>query len=323
MALSPSAAYVRRLRLAAQRLSPGAEAGSAHEAALAVCGVQAQDVRAAGLALRSRVLGLTRGDVDAAPLVRTWTVRGTVHLIAEEDRAWLHALCAPRYGPRFEAMLAKRGGLDIAREMLEDIGDVLAEEPRGRAALLAELASRGHPDLGLYAVNVLVPWANQQGLVVGLADGRLCASDPPPAVDFDEALATMARRYLAGYGPAGAEDLAHWSGQPLSVARRALDAAGPFEPASDPPPVPALKLLAGFDTTMLGHRSRGWLVPPEHDRRILPGGGMLRPVALSRGVGAGTWRHGARGLEVDWFGPPAGARALRAEAEDVARYLGL
>jgi len=318
----PDDARLRGLRLAAQRLSPGAAACSAHEAALAVCGVQAQDVRAAGLALRSRVPGLTRADVDAAPLVRTWTVRGTVHLIAEEDRAWLHALCAPRYGPRFEAMLAKRGGLSAAREMLDDIVDALAEAPRGRAGLLAELASRGHPDLGPHAVNVLVPWASQQGLVLGLADGRLRASDPPAPVDFDEALATMARRYLAGYGPACAEDLAHWSGQPLSVARRALEAAGPLGPAGEPPPAPGLKLLAAFDTTMLGHRSRGWVVPAEHDGRILPGGGMLRPVVLSRGVGAGTWRYGANGLEVDWFGRPAGARGLRTETAEIARFLG-
>jgi len=74
---------------------------------------------------------------------------------------------------------------------------------------------------------------------------------------------------------------------------------------------------------MLGYRSRAWLVRAEHDRRVLPGGGMLRAVILSRGVGAGTWRYGGRGLEVDWFGRPGAARALRAEAADVARFLGL
>ena len=311
----------RALRLAAQRLSPGTQARSAQEAAAAVCGIQAQDVRAAGLALRSRVPGLTRADVDAAPLVRTWTVRGTVHLIAEEDRPWLHTLCAPRWGPRFETLLERRGGLEAARAMLPDIVDLLADEPRDRAGLLAELAARGHPDLGSYAVNVLVPWASQQGVVVGLADGRLRAADPPAAVDRDEALATMARRYLEGYGPADAEDLARWSGQPLSVARRALEAAGSVEPGADPAPEPPpASLLAGFDTTMLGYRSREWIVPPEHDRRILPGGGMLRPVVLEDGEAVGTWRLPQRGLEVEWFG---GEVDVAAEAADVARFLGL
>jgi hypothetical protein len=77
---------LRAGRLAAQRLTPATACRSAEEAALAVIGVQAQDLRAAALALRSRVPGLTRSAVRAAPLLRTWTVRGTVHLIAASDR---------------------------------------------------------------------------------------------------------------------------------------------------------------------------------------------------------------------------------------------
>jgi hypothetical protein len=91
-----SDARLRGARLAAQRLTPATACTSAEEAALAVIGIQAQDLRAATLALRSRVPGLTRGAVRAAPLVRTWTVRGTVHLIAASDRPWLHALLAER-----------------------------------------------------------------------------------------------------------------------------------------------------------------------------------------------------------------------------------
>jgi hypothetical protein len=281
--------------------------------------VQAQDVRAAALALRSRAPGLTRADVAAAPLLRTWTVRGTVHLIAASDRAWLHALCAPRWGPRFEAMLDRRGGLETARGMLSDIVDVLGDAPRDRASLLAELESRGHDDLGPYAVNVLVPWASTKGVVVGLADGRLRSAEPPEEIGPDRALAILGRRYLEGYGPAEGEDLAQWSGLPLGVARRALEAAGPVDPMSDPPPEPPeAALLAAFDTTLLGYRSRGWIVPPEHDRRILPGGGMLRPVVLARGEAVGTWRLPQGRLEVDWFGPEVD---LEQERADVERFL--
>src|SRR5437763_3418846 len=121
---------LRRRRIAAQRLAPETAASSAVEAAAAVCGVQAQDVRASCLALRSRVPGLERREVDEADLVRTWTVRGTVHLIPAADRAWLHALCAPRFGARFEAWIERRGGLEIARGMRADVVDILAEAPR-------------------------------------------------------------------------------------------------------------------------------------------------------------------------------------------------
>ena len=335
--MSVGPALLRRLRLAAQRLTPETAAASAGEAARAVCGIQAQDVRAAGLALRCRVPGITRADVDAAGLVRTWTVRGTVHLIAAEDRPWLHALCAPRFGPRFEAALAKREGLESARGMLGAMVEVLEEGPRDRASLLAELAARGHA-AGPYAVNVIVPWAAQQGVVVGLADGRLRAADPPAPVDPDEALATMARRYLAGYGPAGPADLASWSGLPVGAARRGIEALGPLDRLGDllalpgaleaePPPPPAVRLLPSFDTTMLGYRTREPLLAAEHDKRILPGGGILRPVVLARGVGTATWRLAGAGrrrrLEVEWFGRRAAARPLAAEALDLGRFLGL
>jgi hypothetical protein len=333
----PSASLLRRYRLAAQRLAPETAASDATEAAAAVCGVQAQDPRAAGLALRSRVPGLERADVDAADLVRTWTVRGTVHLIPAADRPWLHALCGERFRRRFEASIERRASLADANALLGDAVEILARGPVDRAGLLAELAARGNPDLGL-AFNVLVPWIAAQGLAVGLADGRYRAADPPPPVEEDEALATIARRYLAGYGPASAADLAAWSGLSLGASRRGLEAIAPLERAGDllalsgeldaePPPAPPPRLLAAFDTTMLGWRRRAPLVAAAHDRRVNAGAGMVRATVLARGTVAGTWRLAGGGarrtLEVEWFGRPAAARGLEAEARDVGRFLGV
>jgi Winged helix DNA-binding domain len=311
---------LRRLRLTAQRLS--SPAGDVREAARAVIGVQAQDLRAAGFALRSRVPGLERAALGG--LVRTWTVRGTLHLVDPDDRPWLHALTGPANLRRFERALAARGGLDIARARLNDLVAALAEGPRTRAELLPPLPPR--------AANVLLPWVAAQGRVVGLADGRWQAADPPPPVDADEALATAARRYLAGYGPARPADLAAWSGLALGGARRALEAAGQLERDGEllalrgaldaaPPPAPPALLLAAFDTLMLGYRSRAPVVAPADDRRVLPGGGMLRPVALARGRATGTWRVARGTVAVEWFGRPAPARALAAEVADVERFL--
>src|SRR4051794_9415855 len=233
LAAQLSDTLLRRHRLAAQRLTAETAAASATEAAGAVCGIQAQDVRAAGLALRSRVPGLTRADVDNSDLFRTWTVRGTVHLIPADDRAWMHALFAPRFGRRFEGWIEKRGGLDTARGMRSDVVDILADRSLDRAGLLAELYARGHDDLGPNASNVFMPWLASQGIVVGLPDGRYIAADPPAPIDPDEALATMAPGSLAGYGPATASDLAYWSGLPLTAARRGIAAAGPLEEVDD------------------------------------------------------------------------------------------
>src|SRR5256885_3538964 len=105
---------LRRLRLAAQRLTPATAEDGPRAAARAVVGVQAQDVRAAGLALRSRVPGLRRADVDGSGLIRTWTKRGTVHLIDPCDWPRLHAVTGPRNPAPVDAEMRKRGDYDAA-----------------------------------------------------------------------------------------------------------------------------------------------------------------------------------------------------------------
>jgi hypothetical protein len=280
---------------------------------------------------------LRRADVDGSGLVRTWTVRGTVHLIDPSDLPWLQAVVGPRNRAVFDAAMRKRGDHEVAVGMLDDLVTLLAERPMDRARLLTELAARGHPGLGQRSINVLMPWAAAQGLIVGLPDGRYRAAGPAAAVDGDLALSTLAERYLAGYGPAGAADLAWWSGLPLATARRALAALDHAEAAGDllalpgtldaaPPPPPPALLLAAFDTTMLGYRSREPLVAAADDRRILPGGGMLRPAVLIDGRAAGTWSVAARSKQrtvtVDWFRAPAESAALRAEQFSVERFLG-
>jgi hypothetical protein len=332
--VTPSEERLRRLRLAAQRLTPHTAARDVREAARAVVGVQAQDVRAAGLALRSRVPGLRRSAVDDSGLVRTWTVRGTVHLIDPDDRAWLHAVVGHRHLQRVTRQLTERGGLEIATAVRDDLVALLAETPLHRAALLRALEQRGHRLPPQPVINTLMPWAAAQGLVLGLPDGRYRAAQPPPAVDADLALATLGRRYLLGYGPATVADLASWSGLPRTAAQRAFAALDGLDTAGELVALPGMLdaedepealLLAAFDTTMLGHRSRAPFVAPAHDRRVLPGGGMLRPVVLVHGVAAGTWgAPGAgprRSIAIDWFDTPVESAALHAEMRDVERFL--
>ena len=295
---------LRAGRLAAQRLTPATACKSAEEAALAVIGVQAQDLRAAALALRSRVPGLTRSAVRAAPLLRTWTVRGTVHLIAASDRPWLHALFAGRNARVFGARFERFGIVEEVNAMRGDVVELCGERPRDRPSLLRALVERGHPSLEQGPINTFVPWLSTQGLIVTDTAGLLHAADPPPAVDLDEALAILGARYRAGYGPCDATDLAKWSSLPITQARRALEAAGPPSdvdalPTDDTPPC---LLLAAFDTLMLGYRTREPFVVAEHDHHILRGGGMLKPVVLNRGVATGTWSIKKGRPEPAWFG---------------------
>lgn len=326
----------RRARLRSQRLAPGSGAATPAEAARAVLGIQAQELRAAGLAIRARVPGARPADLAGAGLVRTWTVRGTVHLVAADDLPWIDALTGPRNRRRFDALMTKRGNLGIAEAIRPAALEILADGPITRAALIERLDARGLPPLGPRSVNVLMPWLAATGEVVGGADGTFAVADPPAPVAGEEALATLGRRYLAGYGPAGPEDLARWSGLPITVCRRALaavddaiDGGGGLLvlPAPDPPLAPPVLILGAFDTAMLGWRSREPIVAASDDHRLLPGGGVVRPVVLVRGRAAATWKldgSGARRrIRFDWFGERPPAAALEAEVEAVGAWLGL
>jgi hypothetical protein len=327
---------IRRARLRSQRLAPGSAADSPAAAARAVLGIQAQDLRAAGLAVRARVPGARPDSLAAAGLIRTWTVRGTVHLVAADDLPWIDALTGPRNRRRFDALMAKRGNTATAEAIRPAALEIPADGPMTRAALIERLDAAGLPSLGPHSINVLMPWLAATGEVVGDAAGSFSRADPPPPVDGDEALAVLGRRYLAGYGPAGPEDLARWSGLPITACRRALAAIDGAVgagggllalPGPDPPPAPPALILGAFDTAMLGWRSREPIVAAGDDRRLLPGGGVIRPAVLTEGRAAATWKlegSGARRrIRFDWFGDRPPPPALEAEIAAVGAWLGL
>ena len=327
---------IRRARLRSQRLAPGSAADSPAAAARAVLGIQAQDLRAAGLAVRARVPGARPDSLAAAGLIRTWTVRGTVHLVAADDLPWIDALTGPRNRRRFDALMAKRGNTATAEAIRPAALEILADGPMTRAELIGRLDAAGLPSLGPHSINVLMPWLAATGEVVGDAAGSFSRADPPPPVDGDEALAVLGHRYLAGYGPAGPEDLARWSGLPITACRRALAAIDGAVgagggllalPGPDPPPPPPALILGAFDTAMLGWRSREPIVAAGDDRRLLPGGGVIRPAVLTEGRAAATWKlegSGARRrIRFDWFGDRPPPPALEAEIAAVGAWLGL
>jgi hypothetical protein len=86
-------------RARSQRLLDNRLSGVA-EVVRELVGVQAQEPVAAALSIRVRTRGLTRADVERAlveerSIVRLWAMRGTIHLVAAEDAAWLVDLFGP------------------------------------------------------------------------------------------------------------------------------------------------------------------------------------------------------------------------------------
>jgi len=308
------------MRMAANGLEPRLEGGVA-AVARRLCGVQAQDAAAARLAIRARTVGLVAADVDAEPdVVRTWGWRGTLHLLAREDVPWVLSLVAERehrsVASRWRALELDDGVYARARAA---IAERLADAPATRAELREALAAAG-VDASGQRLPHLVRRAAFEGLLHHPLDGTFAAleplGDPPPR---DEAIAELVRRHAEGYGPAGPDDVAAFSGLPKAAVRAAW--ADSRAPAASDEASGWLRLLGAFDPVLLGYRGYEHVVPEEHVRKVWPGGGWIRPVVLVGGVAAGTWRLDGPRLVVDAFGEIPG-EGLQDEAQDVARFLG-
>ena len=130
--------------------------------------------------------------------------------------------------------------------------------------------------------------------------------------DRGEALAELARRYAAGHAPATAADFASWSGLPAADVRAAWE-----EPRVEGEPETAgVRLLGAFDEWLLGWASRD-VVPAAHAKRVAPGGGIIRPVAIADGRVFATWRLDRRRarIELEPFGRVTKAMREGVDAE--------
>jgi hypothetical protein len=333
-------------RLTAQLLS-GPPASDPVAVTRHLLAVQGQDPRGARLAIRARSTGLSAADVDRAlseerSLLITWLNRGTLHLVCSEDYPWLHALTTPPLMTGNARRLAQEGVTPAAAERgVSAIERSLAEEgPLTRAQLRERVETAGVRTAGQALVHLLM-LASLRGIAVrGPMAGREHAYvlvrdwlGEPAAVDREQALAELARRYLAGHGPADERDLAKWSGLGLRDVRAGLSAiaprlgaradgllalAGPLPTAELPPP----RLLGAFDPLLLGWCSREAILG--ENTSIVTVNGLFRPFALVRGRAVATWRLPGDEVEIEPFASLArgDAAALRADADDVLRYLG-
>jgi len=344
-------ARIRRRRVAAQLLHRP-RASSPADVVGHLLGIQAQDLPASRLAFRARIEGLTAGRVDRARLqdrsiVRTWAMRGTLHLIPAEDHAWLVPLTT---GPRIsnaERRLRQEGvPADQAERGMRAMRDVLRRQgPLPRGELADRLRVKGIRTHG-QAIAHLV-W-------LAAANGIACYG---PELDGEPALvltndwlrgqprtgpsnpaAELAVRYLRAHAPAAPADLIAWSGLRAGAANRAwrdiadrlvevqtergpmwsLRGSRPAEPEE------VVRLLPAFDEFLLGWRDRDLIASASDWKRINRGGGWLHPVLLVDGRAAGTWRsdHRTADPDVQPFGRLAASvrRAIATERREIERF---
>jgi hypothetical protein len=368
-----TAPEVALLRIVAQGLAGPREA-SPRAAVARLAAVQAQDLRGAlrSVALRTGTVESTAGTVDTAgtagtvdtagtvadvvraldagEIVRSWPMRGTLHLVPAEDLPWMVELLTER--PRAAAAARRRelGVTDthigIARSVLETALD--DGSGRSRQEVLDLWRAAGVPTAGGAGYHLLAhlaqtgvvcqgPVRSGEQLFVLVARwvprGRVLGRD----LDEDAALAEIALRYVRGHGPVSEQDLARWTGLPLGPVRRGLAAVADRLTSLDLEGRPLhvapelldatgehladarrTMLLPGFDEIILGYADRSVTLRPEDEQRVVPGrNGVFRPTVVHDGRVVGLWRvvgSGARRrVEAEPFG-----QWSRAVARDVA-----
>ena len=146
------------------------------------------------------------------------------------------------------------------------------------------------------------------------------------------------RRYLGGFGPATAADIASFTGLGAAALAPALGRMrlrrfrsedsdelldlprAPLPPPDTPAPP---RFLPTWDATLLVHARRTGILPEEYRARIFnTKNPHSRPTFLVDGTVAGTWRYDDGAVRLEPFGDlDAGARAaLEAEAAALAAF---
>ena len=348
-----------RLRLASQGLL-GAGLGSVPEAVRWMTASQAQNLQEALWAVGLRVpgAGLTdvRAALDSGSVVRSWPMRGTLHLVAPEDLRWMLGLTADRLT---RSIAGRHRELDITWADIEKCRDVALERLAGggslsRAELFGVFEAAGQPTTGQRGIHILGTLCRHGWLVQGPLAGNqqlLVAFDEwipvSRTLERQEGIAEFALRYFRSHGPATLRDFAWWTQIPLTDVRPAFkEISGQLvelefddtsywmspETASmlddGVPGQRSVLLLPGFDEFLLGYQDRSLVLAPGHANKIVPGGnGVFRKTLVAGGEVVGTWAGPGKGRsaavvpELFDAAKPLGAGARSAFTKAAKEYL--
>ena len=332
-------------------------AGPPDQAVARLAAMQAQDAAgvrwAIGLRSQNATLATVEQALASGTIVRTWLLRGTLHVAAAADVRWMLALLGPRI---LAGGTGRRRQLDLDDATLERSLDVIAGALHGGAVLtraellqalehsgIATTGQRGYHLLGHAGLRGLTcfgpPRGKQETFVLLDAQSPAVAS-----LDPDAALGELARRYFAGHGPATLADFVWWSGLTLGQARTALAVAqtdlaqftvgeSVYYHAQDQAIGPAhsdsgVQLLPAFDEYYLGYAQRALVLAAGLDTRVVSSNGIFRPTIVVDGRIVGIWRIVRRGQNVrvqpDLFDAldSAGEQALHEAMGRYAAFLG-
>ena len=284
-----------------------------------LCGIQSQYAANAVHALSIRA---DRNDIEG--LVKSWTLRGTLHLFPATD--------LPLYLPegRCDFFDTPYGqwryghGCEVTKDRMVFFADAVREALSDIPVTRDELKERCRA-AGMTAEEE--PWVfdGWGGVIRMLAEsGHLCLSarenrayircpDFTP-MDPIDARTELLRRYLTHYGPVTLHDMMYffrWTQREIKLRlavlspETALCQTQTYYYLKEPdalPPLPRCLFLAGFDPLLLGYEKKeSPFLPPEHLKQVFNNTGIVFPAILLDGTVRGRWKEHPRHIEVTPF----------------------
>lgn len=279
--------------------------------------IQGQDYAGAKWSLGLRLPGSTDADIEQAmadkTIVRTWVMRGTLHLVAGADVRWMVDLLGDRLisrsAPRYRQLELDEATLQQSNDIL--LNALAGHQLLSRKTLFGILEEKGISTRGQRGIHLLQR-ASLDGLICqGAAERnnpnfmRMDEAFPDASMMArDESLAELARRYFTSRGHATLQDFAWWSALPMADVRAGFEAvkAQLVEDVIDgvsywlsPESRAASSFdfaLPGFDEYLLGYKDRSAVLDPENAEKVCPGqNGMFFPTMVIDGRMVGTWKR--------------------------------
>ena len=321
--------------------------------------VQAQDFLYSLWAIGLRVRNATEADIEQAvadrTILRTWSMRGTVHFVPAEDAAWMLDLLSQRVIRSYRSV-RRKAGLDEAT--LTKSKNILAKALQGKRLTRKEvydtleqagIAARRKTPVGSRGMHIMGRLALEGFICFGPRRGKqptFVLLDEwvrnSRQLDYDEALVELAERYFRSHGPATEYDFAWWSGLTVSEARTGIEMADPFleketladhtywftgSMAAFGKVSQEAYLLPFLDEYTVAYKDRSAFADPELMEQIDAASpvGILGPVIVMDGRIVGIWKRTMKKnkmeIETSLFTPNA-QKAVIAAAERYGTFVG-
>jgi hypothetical protein len=281
--------------------------------------LQGQDYTGAKWSIGLRLPDSTDAQIEQAiadkRIIRTWLMRGTLHLVSIHDVGWMVELLASR---QVGSRATRYKQLDLDEETLTRSSELFVralekDGPLTRKALRTMLEDNGISGAGQRTVHMLQYASLNQLIYQGVAESNdptfMLFETPTDAARYtrEEACTELAKRYFLSRGPATLQDYVAWSGLTIKESRVAIaELKGQLEEVTVgdktyylPPnadlkaePSPTSYALPGFDEYFLGYRDRSAVIEPQYFERVVPGGnGIFFPTIVVDGQIVGTWKR--------------------------------